>query len=68
MVPFYSILETTSVGGKKHREDNNKKQGFLVQEPLRFIACYRKVGRRANIVRAFLRGNHAFWWVFGPES
>ena len=53
---------------KKEGEDNHKKQGFIVENPQKYGAFYRKVGKMAKAVRAFLEENHAFLWVIGPKN
>ena len=45
-----------------------KKQGFIVQKQAEYGAFYRKVGKMANMVRAFMQENHAFLWVIWPKN
>ena len=74
MVSFYSILETRDVKSefsgrrKKLAEETNKRQGFLLQEPPKCGAFWKKVAKMAKTVRAFLEGNHAFSWVIWPKN
>ena len=75
MLYFYIISATSAVklgfskgAKKKEGEDNNEKQGFKVEKPPKYDAFYRKVGKMAKIVTAFLEGNHAFLWVIGPKN
>ena len=53
---------------KKEGDDKIKKQGFIVEKTPKYGAFYRKVGKMAKIVRAFLEENHAFLWVIGSKK
>ena len=51
---------------KKEGEDNNKKQGFIVEKTPKYGAFYRKVGKMAKIVTAFFGGKSCIFvgnWV-----
>ena len=72
---FYIISATSGVklgflkgAKKKEGDDNTKKQRFIVQKPPEHGAFYRKVGKMAKIVTAFLEENNAFLWVIGPKN